>query len=56
METIYPEWPHIVELVFDVEEARLAIRFRDGEVKTLAPVSQHAFDQFIGKTAQDECS
>lgn len=49
METIYPDWPHIVELVFDAEEARLAIRFRSGEVKTLEPVSQAAFDQFVGK-------
>ena len=53
METIYPDWPHIVELVFDPEEARLAIRFRGGEVKTLTPVSQGAFDQFIGRTEED---
>lgn len=56
METIYPEWPHIVELVFDPEEERLAIRFRGGEVKTLTPVSQDAFDQFIGRTEQESQS
>jgi hypothetical protein len=54
METIYPDWPHIVELVFDAEEERLAIRFRGGEVKTLTPVSQDAFDQFIGRSEQDD--
>ena len=53
METIYPDWPHIVELVFDAEQERLAIRFRGGEVKTLTPVSQDAFDQFIGRTEPD---
>jgi hypothetical protein len=52
METIYPDWPHIVELIFDAEQERLAIRFRGGEMKTLTPVSQDAFDQFIGRTEE----
>jgi hypothetical protein len=56
METIYPDWPHIVELVFDAERERLAIRFRGGEVKTLTPVSQTAFNQFIGRSEQDNQS
>jgi hypothetical protein len=56
METIYPDWPHIAELVFDPKEARLAIRFRGGEVKTLTPVSQEAFDQFIGRSDENSQS